>query len=261
MALALPPLLRVRNLSALPWLRHGFGTRACGLRHPQPHRIANHPPLLMLRQVHSGLVWQDPQPGQAGDGMFTRRRRVLLTIRTADCCPVLLVDARQRIAAAVHAGWRGTLARIAAAAVGEMRAACGSRPDDVLAGLGPCIRACCYQVGAEVQQAFAARFADAADWFQAAEPDPMHSRYPMLFLTGAPPGHPRDPRWNPHVPMRLDLQLALRAQLLKAGLKPDHIEIVPMCTGCEPQLFYSHRRGDRGRMLSAIGLGPDHLTA
>lgn len=246
------PLLRARNLSTIPWLRHGFGTRACGLSHPRPQTIPDHPPLLMLRQIHSGLVWEDPHPAQAGDGMFTRRQGVLLAIRTADCCPVLLADTRQRIVAAVHAGWRGTLARIAAVAVGEMRAAHGSRPADLLAALGPCIRGCCYQVGAELRQAFAARFAQSAAWFQAAAPDPVGSRYPMLFLTGAPPGHPRDPRWNPQLQVRLDLQSALRSQLIEAGMAPASIETLPWCTVCDGQFFYSHRRGDCGRMLSGI---------
>lgn len=247
-------VLRAGNLSALPWLRHAFGTRACGLSQPQPNRIPNHPPLLMLRQIHSNLVWPDPHPGQAGDGMFTRRPGVLLTIRSADCCPVLLVDIRRRAVAAVHAGWRGTLARIAAAAAGEMRAAYGTLPNDLLAAIGPCIRGCCYEVGPEMQQAFAARFAASDAWFQAAEPDPVRDRYPMLFMTGAPPGHPRDPRWNPSSPARLDLQAALRSQLEEAGLAAAAIEVLPYCTRCRSDLFYSHRRGDTGRMLSAIGL-------
>ncbi|MGH9487174.1 MAG: peptidoglycan editing factor PgeF [Terriglobales bacterium] len=208
----------------------------------------------MLRQIHSGLVWNDPEPGRAGDGMFTCDQGVLLTIRTADCCPVLLADVRRRIVAAVHAGWRGTLARVAAAAVGEMRAAYGSRPEDLVAGLGPCIGGCCYVVGGEVVQAFSARFADAEAWFQAVEPDPVGSRYPALFLTGAPPGHGRDPRWNADLAVRFDLRAALRAQLLEAGMMAASVETLGYCTRCRPELFYSHRRGDEGRMLSAIGI-------
>ncbi|MGH9467251.1 MAG: peptidoglycan editing factor PgeF [Terriglobales bacterium] len=254
-------VLRARNLEALPWLRHGFGTRACGLSHPRPDRIAKHPRLLMLRQVHSNLVWQDPEAGQAGDGMFTRRGGVLLTLRTADCCPVLLVDVRQRVVAAVHAGWRGTVAGVAAGALGEMRAALGTRPGDVRAALGPCIGGCCYEVGAEVRESFLARFAKAGEWFQAAEPDPVRSRYPALFLTGAPPGHPYDARWNWGTHFRLDLHSALGAQLEEAGVPASAIEKLPWCTYCWPQRFYSHRRGDAGRMLSAIGIKQERRTA
>lgn len=254
----IPGLLHARNLGAIPWLRHGFGTRASGISHPRPEP-PRHPKLLMLRQVHTGLVWVDPQPGQAGDGMITRRPGVLLTIRTADCCPVLLVDTRQRVVAAVHAGWRGTVARIAAVAVGEMQSQFGSRPRDLRAAIGPCIGACCYEVGDDVRAAFAARFRNADRWFFTAEPDPVRSRYPMLFMTGAPPGHPYDPRWN-HAPgYRLDLQAALRDQLTEAGISDAAVEIINSCTACHRQLWYSHRRGDQGRMLSAIGMVEKNL--
>src|SRR6185437_422956 len=126
-----PVLLRAPGLSALPWLRHGFGTRACGLAAPgsEPwrERGARSRGLRMLRQIHSDLVWHDPEAGRAGDGLMTDRPGGWLGIRTADCCPVLLADCRQRAVAAVHAGWRGTLARISEKAIGEMRAAFGTR--------------------------------------------------------------------------------------------------------------------------------------
>ena len=251
-----PPLLRSRLLGELPWLRHGFGTRACGLRQPRPGgpRARADSPLVTLRQVHSDLIWLDPAPGAAGDGLLTRQPGRWPTLRTADCCPILLVDARRRAVAAVHAGWRGTVAGIAEKAVGEMRAAWGSRPQDVRAALGPSIRGCCYEVGAEVQRAFRARFDYADELFLEAEEDPLRTRYPMLFLTGAPPGHPYDPRWNRETPLRLDLAAANRRQLLQAGLPSDAIEVLPYCTACHPELFYSHRRGDVGRMLSGIGI-------
>ena len=248
-----PGLVRARNLSAIPWLRHGFGTRVSGLSHPstEPRR---HPKLLMLRQVHSAMVWVDPEPGQAGDGMITQHSGRLLTIRTADCCPILLVDTRQRVVAAVHAGWRGTVARIAAIAVGEMQSQLGTLPQDIRAALGPCIGSCCYEVGEDVRSAFAARFSNSERWFFAAEPDPVRSRYPMLFMTGAPPGHPYDPRWN-HTPAhRLDLHAALRQQLVESGVSDAAVETISACTACERARWYSHRRGDTGRLLSAIGV-------
>lgn len=105
-----------------------------------------------------------------------------------------------------------------------------------------------------MQQAFRARFDYADELFLEAEDDPLRTRYPMLFLTGAPPGHPYDPRWNPSPQLRLDLAAANRRQLLQIGLPSDAIEVLPYCTACHPELFYSHRRGDTGRMLSAIGL-------
>ncbi|MGH9394216.1 MAG: polyphenol oxidase family protein [Terriglobales bacterium] len=260
-----PLLLRAHNLSRLAWLRHGFGTRACGLRQPRVS-IRPRPPLLMLRQIHSDLVWQDPKWFQAGDALFTRRPGPLLAIRTADCCPVLLADTRLRVVAAVHAGWRGTLARIAEKTVGEMRAAHHCRPDDMLAAIGPCIRRCCYQVGGDIQARFHACFGYAGELFDPAPDDPVHNRYPMLFMTGAAPGHgPQhetgpargheyDTHFNPAPAPRLDLQLALARQLGAAGLPSAAIEIIESCTRCQERTYFSHRRGDRGRMLSAIAI-------
>lgn len=250
------PLLYSTQLSRLPWLRHGFGTRACGLSRPRPGGPILPPgsPLVSIRQIHSDLIWLDPAPNSAGDGMLTRQPGRYLTLRTADCCPIFIVDRRRRATAAVHAGWRGTVAGIAAKAAGEMCAAWGSRPADLLAAIGPSIRGCCYEVGEEVQQAFRARFDYADALFLEADDDPVRNRYPMLFLTGAPPGHPYDPRWNPAPRLRLDLAEANRRQLLGAGLSSQAIEILPWCTACHPHRFYSHRRGDTGRMLSALGL-------
>ena len=249
------PLLQARNLSEVAWLRHGFGTRACGLRHSKPPR-REHRRLRMLRQVHSDWVWRDPAWLAPGDGLITRQPGALLTVRTADCCPVLLADTRLRAVAALHAGWKGTLNRIAEKAVGEMRAAWGSNPADLRAAVGPCIGPCCYEVGGEVEQAFRARFAYAAELFQAPADDPVRNRYPMLFMTAAPPGHAPDhaydTQFNPAPRLRLDLAAALRTQLAEAGIPSAAIETVSVCTRCHPELFYSHRAGDVGRMMSAI---------
>ena len=83
---------------------------------------------------------------------------LLLAIQTADCLPVLLVDPEQRVVAAVHAGWRGTIQRIAAKAVHRMQTDFGSHPSHCLAVVGPAIRRCCYEVGEEVVEAFTKEF-------------------------------------------------------------------------------------------------------
>jgi len=85
---------------------------------------------------------------------MTSESGVLLTIRIADCLPVLLVDTRRRVVAAVHAGWRGALARVIEKAVGDMRSVFGSDPLELIAALGPSIRSCCFEVGEEVVEAF-----------------------------------------------------------------------------------------------------------
>lgn len=272
-------MLRAKNLSRQRWLRHGFTTRRAGdMRQPSPQRRlrqilagTGHAPAhwrwSQLEQVHGCLVWGDAaaisggrlRSGEAaGDGMFTRRLGRLLAIRTADCVPILLADPHRRVVAAVHAGWRGTVRRVVEKAIGAMRQEVGVRPEDLVAAIGPSIRVCCYQVGNTVVEAFRSQFAYADDLFQSAEPDPVRSRYPMLFMTGAPPGHPYDPRWNPDRQVRLDLALANQRQMAAAGVPEGQIEVLPYCTYCQPQRFYSFRRQGEaaGRMANVIGIVP-----
>lgn len=267
-AASAPPLLRARSLRGLPWLGHGFSTRRSGRRGQDfdlrvsarnQHRFTRavlgpRADLLTLKQVHSALIWRDPEPQQSGDAMMTDAPGRLLAIKTADCVPILLVDVRRRAVSAVHAGWRGTLARIAEKTVGEMRAAFGTEPTSLRAVIGPSIRGCCYEVGEEVHHAFCAQFAYGEGLFLDAEDDPVRNRYPMLFMTGAPPGHPYDPRWNPTQPHRLDLAAANLRQLVDAGIAQAAVEILPFCTACHPERFFSHRHGAAGRMLSGIGI-------
>jgi YfiH family protein len=191
----------------------------------------------------------------AGDGLMTAEPGVLLTIRIADCLPVLLVDPRRRAVAAVHAGWRGALARVIEKAVGDMRRALGTDPQDLVAALGPSIRACCYEVGEEVVEAFHGSFAGADQFFR---PLPNRAqaatdRHSILFLSACPPGHAPE-----HVPAaRLDLTAVARAQLASAGLKPANVLVADFCTACRTDLFFSHRReGARtGRQAAVIGVG------
>jgi polyphenol oxidase len=156
--------------------------------------------------------------------------------------------------AAIHAGWRGALARMVEKTVGEMRRIFNSNPRDLIASLGPGIGPCCYEVGDEVVEAFAGRFAEAESFFHK-PPEPsaqrLPDRYAVLFYNQAPPGHER-----PRSRMHLDLAGVARAQLIAAGLKPSAIHGTSYCTACRGDLFFSHRRdGARaGRMMAAIGL-------
>lgn len=254
-------VIRSEILSREPWLWHGFSTREVDLADSRPRQRAFGrevtggipAPVVVLKQVHGDLIWRDAKVKQVGDGHCTDRPGRLLGIRTADCCPILIADVRRHVVAAVHAGWRGTLARVAEKAVGELRAAFGSRPEDLRAAIGPSNRGCCYEVGDEVRESFRSQFAYADELFVEADDDPVRNRYPMLFMTGAPPGHPYDPRWNPAAKLRLDVAEANRRQLVDAGLSQAAVEISQYCTQCCPDLFFSHRRGESGRMLSLIG--------
>jgi YfiH family protein len=226
------------------------------------------PELVTTRQLHSGmvrLVERGAGPlstveGKAvlrGDGLMTRERGLLLGTQTADCVPVLIADTRTRAVAAFHAGWRGTLARIVERGVGTMRREFGSRPKDLIAGIGPAIGSCCFAVGEEVRFEFESQFAYAPELFsEVYDSDPVREKYPLLFLTARAPGHS-----NLGPQIHLDLWEANRRQLLDAGLKAKAISVVGECTACARlkngrRKYFSHRaeHGYTGRMLSVIGI-------
>ena len=109
-----------------------------------------------LNQIHSAASFVVDRPGLAGEGdaLITRQHGVTISVRTADCYPILLADPVARAIAAIHAGWRGTEARIVQRVVERMSAEFGTRPENVTAAIGPGIGGCCYQVGDEVARKF-----------------------------------------------------------------------------------------------------------
>jgi YfiH family protein len=215
-------------------------------------------PLVTIRQIHSSVLvlygGSDATRERPckGDGLMTDRPGVLLGVQTADCIPVLVADRKQRAVAAFHAGWRGTAKRIVESGVGRMRLEFGSRPEDLIAAIGPGIGVCCYSVGEEVFSSFESQFIYGRELFREVySVDPVRTKYPMLFLTQRAPGH------SPIGPsLHLNLIEANRRQLLDAGLKPRSIQVIDGCTNCHPELFFSHRasRGHAGRMMSVIGI-------
>jgi polyphenol oxidase len=218
-------------------------------------------PLISLRQIHSNLVvladvsQTSLEQPLKGDGLMTDQPGLLLAIQTADCIPVLVADRKRRAVAAFHAGWRGTVKRIVEMGVGRMRLAFGSRPEDLIAAIGPGIGACCYAIGDEVLSEFESQFTYARELFcEVYDSDPIRTRYPMLFLTQRAPGHSEI---GPA--LHVNLVEANRRQLLAAGLKPGAIKTLGGCTNCQPDLFFSHRgsQGHAGRMMSVIGIRPD----
>ena len=191
-----------------------------------------------------------------GDALLTDEPGVLLSVRAADCMPVLLADPRRRAAAAIHAGWRGALAGIVEITVGEMMRAFGSRPREIVAALGPSIRACCYEVGDEVVNSFCGRYANGENFFRAAPHDKPEAeiarRYPLLFLTKQPPGHGPDTV----APKHLDLVAVARDHLRRAGLSAANIHTAEFCTACRTDLFFSHRKegSGTGRTMAVLGI-------
>jgi hypothetical protein len=178
-----------------------------------------------MRQVHGAVVATAPwsEPPEA-DGAVAARHGAALAIETADCLPVFLVDVEGRRVGAAHAGWRGTARGVVAETVRAL-GRLGSHPRELRAALGPCIGACCYEVGDDV-----ARSID-------------HVPAERLFRPGS------GGRWF------FDLRAANRAQLVASGVPPERIEDAPFCTRCRPDLFHSYRRdgGNAGRMISVCG--------
>ena len=143
-------IYRVTDLEAFPWLVHGFGTRLSDI----PAAFGQ---LATLKQIHSSsCVAAGGRAGLLGEGdaLIENQPGSVVAVKTADCIPILLVDERSRAVAAVHAGWRGTAAQIAAEAVTAMTARFGTRAEDLHAAIGPGIGKCCYEVGAEVAAQF-----------------------------------------------------------------------------------------------------------
>ncbi|QNI32855.1 peptidoglycan editing factor PgeF [Alloacidobacterium dinghuense] len=276
--------------SELPWLMHGFSTRTGGkstaYRPDQPEgelnlgftasdsketvlanrrlfvsavaKTADTPALVTLKQVHSSITHvvgkadADDVAKHKGDGMMTIEPGILLGIQTADCIPVIIADRQKRAVAAFHAGWRGTLKRIVESGVGRMRMEFGSRPEDLIAAIGPGIGACCYAIGEEVQNEFESQFSYASElFFEAYDSDPIKEKYPLLFLTARAPGHS-----NIGPKLHLDLVKANGRQLLDAGLLADSIFVQGDCTSCRTDHYFSHRadHGFTGRSLSVIGI-------
>ncbi len=279
-------ILQLAGLAKLPWLVHGFSTRRGGVSELvgrsaaakdkvekvlnlgfaewdtrenvlenrsrfQSALSANDFKFVSLKQIHSDVVhlfYAPPAEPCRGDALITDQTSLLLSVQTADCVPILLVDPKKRAVAAVHAGWRGTLQRIVLKAIGKMQMQFGTKPADLLAALGPSIGGCCYEVGTEVATQFTSQFANAADWFDELrtgdEPNPLQ------WLGMMPPGH------QPPKSVLLDLRKANRAQLIDAEVRSENIFVSDLCTACRRDLFFSYRKEGAmtGRLLSVIGV-------
>jgi YfiH family protein len=209
----------------------------------------------VVRQIHSDLIHCVSEPAdetRAGDGLITATREILVGIQTADCLPVILVDTKQHAVGVFHAGWRGTVRRIVEKGVGEMRRWFGTHPRDIGAVIGPGVHQCCYQVGEEVRSQFKSQFTYADKLFrETKEFNPIHEKYPLLFLTARAPGHSDLPKQ-----LFLDLVEANRRQLLDAGVRSKNISASELCTVCRNDLLFSYRaeNGVTGRLMAVAGI-------
>lgn len=236
-------ILRARLLEQFP---HGFTTRDGGVSPApwqamnlggavgdDPERVAENWGRLRgavglgfarVRQVHGDrvIVASEPhEPREDADAVATATAGVAACVSVADCVPVLLADPRSGAVAAVHAGWRGSIAAIAARAVELLARRFGAEPGELLAAVGPSIGPCCYEVDPQLAARFVAAFGQA--------------------VANASPAQPR-----------LDLWMANERALRSAGVRAGNIEVLGRCTSCEAELFYSHRR-DRGLTGRQVG--------
>jgi len=241
----------------------GFTTRHEGVSRPpynslnlgtntpdQPHNVEGNRSLLTrafgitqdalvtVKQVHGNdiLVIDEPNEdyshflGLEGDAIITNQPGVMIGVCVADCAPILLLDPEKRVVAAVHAGWQGTAAKLAAKAVAGMVSLFGCDPQRLQAFIGPSIGKCCYEVDAPVRLAFVQ---GGVSWDNCADPS-------------------GDGKW------RLDLACANRDLLLGSGLHAARIQVSDMCVCCHYELFFSYRRdsGETGRQMGFIMLKP-----
>ena len=207
------PFERSPALEALG-VDHGFGLR--GSERAAPVRLHR------ARQVHGRELRRAPlaSSGVEADALWTDAPGEAVCVATADCVPILLADSRRRAVAALHAGWRGTAARIARHAVARLADELGADPADFVAALGPHIGVCCYEVDDPVREAMGD---------------------PRSFHAAGRSGH-----------YMLDLFEGNRRQLLSAGLSPANVHRVGGCTACDPGRYVSYRRRDAGRMLHYV---------
>jgi len=246
---------RVGGVSVAPYdtLNFGVSEGASGQRALNMRRLGaaiGVEPLrcALVTQVHGNTVVkfdysEEPENGAPtktealsnieADAIITATPGTAVGILTADCLPILLFDPVTGAAAAVHAGWRGTYARIVQKAALAMAKEYGSKSESIRAALGPCIGSCCYTVQEEFYERFLAAFGSSID-------DSF-----KFVSVGAGEGSERSVAFN--------LTEANKAQLLEAGVGPANIDLSGECTSCNTDLFFSYRRDVTSRGGSGTG--------
>lgn len=240
------PALRCRPLDTVA--PHLFSTRNLQLSEAggwaQLARAVGAPQAVGLVQVHGREVHivrrgVTPPAGRLeADALVSDDPDVAIAVRAADCVPLLLADRRTGAVAAVHAGWRGTAAGVAPAALARMHDVFGVEARDVVVAIGPSIGPCCYEVGPELVDAFAAA---------------GHARHLIdRWFLARPPARGA-PRGTPPPRLRLDVAAANRDQLVLAGVAEDSIHTAGLCTAMHLETLTSYRaEGERAGRLAAV---------
>ena len=238
----MPALVISPLLSSDTGVVHFFGTRsepADLMSMVQVGQITQGPPtyplVVSLKQVHGTHVVVLDQPPhsqafgeQAGDALVTNQLNIALVVRTADCVPILVADVKRRVIAAIHAGWRGTLAGVVSKTLSVLRTQFGSQPETLRVAIGPSIGACCYEVDTPVIQLLRETVSSWTDCVEEVDANKA----------------------------MLNLKKVVARQVSMFGVSDTHLTQADLCTRCRPDLFYSYRREGRveGTMMSGIML-------
>ncbi|HHH19851.1 MAG TPA: peptidoglycan editing factor PgeF [Campylobacterales bacterium] len=189
--------------------------------------VANqtHSDHIRVIDASESLGWREPETAvEDCDALITNQRGIMLTVLTADCVPILLLDPIKQVIATVHAGWKGTHQSIVSKTVRTMQEVFDSTPEALIAAIAPSIGECCYEVGYDVAQAFLD------------DPDAYTAKADGKYM--------------------LNLPYINQQQLLKVGVSEEKIEMSHICTACEVEHYFSYRQeqGCSGRFMSMIGL-------
>ena len=191
--------------------------------------------LVFSNQIHCDTIYTvgkenmgngitKPQMFDGVDGLITNVPGVPLVVFAADCVPVFFLDKKRHVIALVHSGWKGTVAEISVGCIRKMKEEFGSEPEDILVAIGPSIGVCHFEVGDEVAKIFREKFGESVL--------EKHEKY--------------------HV----NMQKAIKMGLLQGGILPENIITANICTYCNSELLFSHRKtnGKRGVMAAIMEL-------
>ena len=252
----------------IPHLIHGFSGRISDQATALSGLSATEFPLHTLTQVHGNalrVVGPDTsiEARPQADGMLSAAAGRLLGIVTADCVPVLMVAPRQRVVAALHAGWRGTAKDICGSAIQALKTDWGVSPADLLVALGPSIGGCCYEVGRDIGENLSRQVGTRGRlaWRQEGNVSTSQHVSDDTFPPSTGKGHRENTGDHQETTVAcgdtgfLDLRLVNRLRCEQLGVLPHHVQHVGPCTFCSAASLSSYRRdGSRaGRQLSVIG--------
>lgn len=181
--------------------------------------------VLRVNLEHAGMGLTKERSFHDVDGFVTDVPGLMLVTAYADCVPLYFADCSQHVIGLSHSGWRGTVNNMVQATIDKMRIEFGSRPEDIVAFIGPSICAACYEVGEDVAQKFADTYKEDADKvLKLKKETAMEKKY------------------------YLNLHAANRINMLHAGIPQKNVHVTDICTCCNPELLFSHRasKGKRG---------------